>query len=504
MSFTKRDRKRGFRRDAARLSRCIAAFVCFALVLTSCSGGSNEPVEEPSEAVTEAVRNMPAELRLPYNADDGLNPFAVESSMNSVLMPLMYEGLFSVSADYTPAPVLAQRASVSDYAMTVTLAPRSFSDGTAVTARDVVYSFEQAASSPLYKNRLARISAARSSGADVVFDLESPNFFSVALLDFPVVKSGTAQDRTSVPVGTGRFVPSGPDTLVSRGDGEVKEIRLYNIFDGSTLDTNLELGHIDLYYTDLSDGTGANTSFSVYSRDVNSLVYLGFNPNINSLSDPALRRALSTACDRASVAGSAFQGYARPALAVLNPAYAGSGEAVWDEAARPADAYDLIAAAGYASPADIDEPGVTAKTELSYRLITPEGNRFKSDCAENLRRSFAAAGVELTVTELGSEAFAQYLEAGWYDLYLGEVRLNKDQDLTQLFSGRSATVLPETECAGVYDSYLRHEVGIEEFNSAFYADVPFIPLVYRCGAVVCAEGVRPGSGSASDLFAAVS
>ena len=87
--------------------------------------------------------------------------------------------MFEVKSDYSAEPVLAENYSIAENRISVTLKSALFSDGSAVTARDVVYSFNLAKQSPAYSSRLAKVESALSVGSDVSFAFTSPDIFGV-------------------------------------------------------------------------------------------------------------------------------------------------------------------------------------------------------------------------------------------------------------------------------------------------------------------------------------
>ena len=151
--------------------------VALSFAFSGCSNkkdGGDETTTMPPEAV-EAVQT----LKLPYSKGDKLNPFTATSMLNQQLMPLVYDGLFALDKNYNPQPLLASNYSRSGRTLTVSLASAKFSDGSSVSASDVVASFESAKKSPAYKTQLANFSSAKVSGNSVVFSLADDDPYAV-------------------------------------------------------------------------------------------------------------------------------------------------------------------------------------------------------------------------------------------------------------------------------------------------------------------------------------
>ena len=164
-----------------RRTRVLALSAALCLLLCVLSGCDTTPPEEsevslPEISVEESTDIEEATLSVSYNADDTLSPFATVSRANLELASLLYEGLTRVDNTLTAQPALA--ASVERVEKTVTAVLRKdarFSDGSAVTASDVVRSFSLAKNSANYRVLLQNIrsASANKEGTAVTFVLES-------------------------------------------------------------------------------------------------------------------------------------------------------------------------------------------------------------------------------------------------------------------------------------------------------------------------------------------
>lgn len=72
-----------------------------------------------------------------------------------------------------PEPVLCEDYSVSDDGLTYTITLKNayFSNGAALTAADVIYSFAQAAASELYQERFGDIFSYEATSGDTVVSI---------------------------------------------------------------------------------------------------------------------------------------------------------------------------------------------------------------------------------------------------------------------------------------------------------------------------------------------
>lgn len=195
------------------MSRPIA-FAAFALCLSLLAGCTQTPEPRETAAPTQQVGPMvesSGEERargfgLSYQLEAGCNPYTCTQLTNRPLISLMYQGLFSVTSQYRAEPVLCQSYSCTSDLKTYRfrLAAATFSDGSALTAQDVVASLEAAKGSPVYGDRLRHITGMTADGDSVTVSLDTPYENLPVLLDIPIVRA--VDVGAEVPLGTGPYV----------------------------------------------------------------------------------------------------------------------------------------------------------------------------------------------------------------------------------------------------------------------------------------------------------
>ena len=107
--------------------------------------------QEPEDIMPEEENTQ--ELTLAYYPDRSLNPLFGSDYTNRVLMSLMYQPLFAVDNKKNTTPILAGEYHVSTNSRnwTVYLDSRAtFSDGSLVTAQDVIATYEKAMENDYY------------------------------------------------------------------------------------------------------------------------------------------------------------------------------------------------------------------------------------------------------------------------------------------------------------------------------------------------------------------
>ena len=134
------------------------------------------------------------ELTLAYYPDRSMNPLFGSDYTNRVLMSLIYQPLFAVDNQKNVTPILcgSYQVSANSRNWTFYVDPNAtFSDGSKVTAEDVLATYAQAQQNDYYKNRFYHMwaMALTEDGKGVIFKLDTPFENLPLLLDVPIVKA---------------------------------------------------------------------------------------------------------------------------------------------------------------------------------------------------------------------------------------------------------------------------------------------------------------------------
>ena len=306
------------------------------LLLTGCwqdaAIAEEEPYPEDLTPQEEEVIPLPEALSLPWYNGVTLDPITCPDGAQQTVAALLYEGLYALDPSFTPQPRLCAEAQRNDDATVWTLTLRQdvrFSDGSALRARDVVASLQRAKESERYGGRLAAVTSITESRGRVVLRLSRPNANLPALLDIPIVKSGT-QDK-SAPTGTGPYVlasDAGGSFLtanVNWWQGKTlptESVRLVDCADESSVRYQFSSHAAQLR---VSDQTGASplrsgSRYDIAEVDTTILHCLLLNQKTELLRSAAVRRCLSLGIDRESLVDACLSGHGRAAQFPLSPA----------------------------------------------------------------------------------------------------------------------------------------------------------------------------------------
>lgn len=446
-----------------QFERAVALFSALVLVLSGCRGNPSASSSGSSENTPAAVQRD--YMTLLYSQADTFNPYTAKTDVNRQLCRLLYEPLVKLDNNFVPHYSVASGSELDGKTCKVTLKNINFSDGSRVTADDVVHSFKLAkASSGEYAYKLSSVTSASASGSGtVVFTLQKADPYALNLLDFPILKKGSESrtDSDSVvlpPIGCGRYMLNeAGDGLVLNGKSfdtsaySVKRINLINAPDAESVSHYVEVGAADMYYSDISDGNILRMSGKKVNINLNSLVFLAVNQNYGDLKLNQLRQAISSALDREAVCRDGFYNNALPATGFFNPVW----EAVKSvqniqTAADEQITVENLEEIGYNK---LDSSGVRKNqngTQLKFELMVNSENRLRVAVAQLIAAQLGNYGFKIQVVEKPYAEYNSKLAAGEFQLCLAEVAITPNMDISSLVTkgGAVAFGLPDEESSG--------------------------------------------------------
>ncbi|MBO5726496.1 MAG: ABC transporter substrate-binding protein [Clostridia bacterium] len=493
-------------------NRIIALLLCLSCLIGLCACGSNgSSNKNKDEAAQNGGKNTTVSIA--YNNTDSFNPYVAETSLNRNVAALIFDSLFYIDNDYNLQNNLADSYEINEKVCTVTLKSATFSDGTALTADDVVYSFNAAKnSSKRYKQQLKSIVDATANGNTVTFTCSKIDAYMVNLLTFPIIKKGsdklTNEDKIAFPpIGCGRYTLSQDKTTLTAnkkwhgGKLSIKTIRLINAPDQESLSHAVEIGAIDIYYTDLSDGTILRMSGTRQDVNLNNLVYVGINHSSSLMKNNNMRQAISAALDRKKICESAYFTNAVPATGIFNPAW------------EPTKSIQTIqtSANSEISIENLEEIGYNKKDNgvyyenangdtITVRLLVNSENQFRLNLADMVVAQLKSVGIKVIVDKVSYKKYVTRLKQGNFDLYIGEVNILDNMDMTELLcaGGKAAYGIKKSDTTNkttqnMIKSFYSGKATVADIAAYAISEMPIIPICYRTGVLLCCEDVTPVS-----------
>ena len=475
---------------------------------------ADDPLQELSQYYQ--VENQPQNtvaitaFSLPYYDTETLDGVTCSDGLQQVVDKLLYESLYELDPTFELQPVLAEKSQYDGQTLTYTITLRGgvcFSDGSALTAQDVVDTLLRAADSTRYGSRFTHVDEISASGRSVIITLSEPNGGFLRLLDIPIVKSGTETQK--VPLGTGPYAFAKDDDgnylALNRHWWQNKRLPLSRIElvackSADAANYAFTAQNVQLLCADLGgiDSVSADVSGACTDAASTVLHYLGFNLRNELLADPAVRQAISCAIDRENLVSTYLLGHGTPAQFPLPPVCT----------SYPVDlekAYTREAADNAMQKAGCK----TGEKKPSLTLLVNEENRFKVSAASEIARILNQYDLSVIVQVLPWEDYLAALRNGQYDLYYGQTRLHADWDLTALigtygtlnYGGFSNPATDE-----LLQSYLaaqgqRRDAVQKSLCETFQQQQPIVPICFKAVSVlVTNHAVDEITPTATDPF----
>ena len=432
-----------------RFGSLAMALLALAIAVAGC-GGSDDDSKAASGTLVIALPSQP----------DNLNPIYGDNVYEG--NQKMFNGLLRYTKDLDSDPDLASALPErSADGKTVTVRLRDdvkFSDGTPITAKDVVFTYESIlspkAASPLATllDSLDSVKAVDASTVQFTLNRPDPAFYDKLQIGIVPEHLLAGKDLKNAsfnrkPVGTGPYVvtefqPGGRIVLEAnpgyfRGSPKIKRIVLTAVEDENARVALLEKGTIDAagLVPKLAPRVRKNDDYNVIevrSADARTLALPNRDP---VLRDPAVRRALSYGVDREAMVKSALAGAGEPAYGPIMKghwAYDPAGERPFD----PAKAGQLLDAAGWTRSGDATREKGGKK--LSFLVMYPAADSVRKDVALIFASQMKEIGVDVRLQGLSFDVIQTRQDSGATEFGYG-IPYDPDIELYTLFDSKFAS-----------------------------------------------------------------
>ena len=481
----------------------------------------------PGGRVSGAVRATRIAMSDPATID----PAVAGDAASAAVIAQLFEGLTAIDGSLTPRPALAASWTFKDGNQTVDFTLRdglTFSDGTPITAADVVRSWfrvlDPAAPSPL-AGLLYDVVGARAYASGATTDPTTVGLradgqvFEVRLTrpagDFPaivasptlaVVPPGVGRDPAALQPGTS-FVASGGYVLAGRTPTELRLTANVHYWGGPPAISNVTLvtdfggkSPVDEFLAGNLDWTpiaSYDASWIAYDRALGprlrssadlAVTYYGFDTRRPPFNDARVRRAFAQAVDWTRIVQLVDGSQALPATSIVPPGIPGRSETDFLPTFDPAAAKQLLAAAGYADPATF--PTVTLVT-----TGTGYDDAVVAQLKENLGITVQYESNDFSTffQRLGAADGPQFWALSWvadypspYDflgLLLGSNQPNNyGRWSNAAFDAALASASSTSDAAAVRAAYDRAEAMVRD-------EVPVVPVAYSSSDALSRTGL---------------
>ncbi len=505
---------------------CVLTAVC--LLLTGC--GKNTQKSDKGSSESSEASSSKTVMQLLFSATDSFNPYTAATAVNRELCELLYDPLIKVDNKYNPVNYLAAQTFLDGTECRITLKDALFSDGSAVTAEDVVYSCNLARSTAgAISAALYEVSSVKAADSKtVVFSLTRRDPYFLNLLDFPILKAGSDKvtDVDGVlqpPIGCGRFVLDNSHQSLKLNSGyygkkpEISEIRLINSPDAESIGHYVEVGATDAYFTETADGGIVRMSGKKTDVNLNDLVYIGINDKNALLSVTGIRYAISSAIDRTELSKYSFYNNAVAANGFFNPDFKDTSAVQTIKNVSDFEiAIENLEEIGYNR---LDSEGYRINSSgyrLGFNLLTNSQNASSRDAAARVKESLRGVGIFINIVERPYAEYLAALQGGSFELYIGAARILPNMDISPLVlpggsmayginppvaDPASETPAEPSAVMRIFDAYYSGTAGLADISAVLQTELPLIPLCYREGLLFYDSSVCNLEGaSISDIY----
>lgn len=412
--------------DTLRRVQRLAAMTATALLLASCSSAGSVAQDDLDATAT------PARGGTLHLADEGeaisLNPFVAQDNNSQRVFAQVLEPLFRTDGDGEVVPWLVERSKPSkDFkSWTFELRPEvKFSDGTPMTASDVVFSLDSVRKAPSWSTMFSDIKSVEASSpttVEVTTSTPSPALETNLSLPFAVVVPEdlggmTPEEFGRSPIGTGPFEVeswhSGQQITLVRNESYwdpkrpfLDKVVVEAVTSDSSRAQQLRGEALDLAATPPLPqletlGRAPDTKVGEYALAFPN--YLLLNQKSAHFADPRVREAADLAVDRESIVKAATSEVGELGGSFLSPALEYHDKSIEPVRRNTERATQLL------------DQAVTDGVDPSFTLKIAAGDSYQSMAAQIIEQNLEDVGFSVSIKQFDGSAVLSQVAAGNYD-----------------------------------------------------------------------------------------
>lgn len=470
------------------MKRLIILLCILSLLLVGCETTEAPAPLTPGISAAEKEEAPKGTLTSPgvyFFPDADTNPITTTNLANHLLLRSVYQPLVTTDKNLSPVNRLVTSAEHKDTTITFNLhSDAKFSDGSFLTAADVVYSFElamQTKTSPYYK-QLQNVEKVSAKGKNtVVISLKQPDADALCAMDVPIIgeKNG---------LGCGPYCldqKEGEAVLVANPHAlQTPSISVLMLKEAQSSESMIRLfsgGIADILPGALltEQTTGFTRDYQTDSFLTDQMVYIGTNQAEGKpLAKQKLREAIHYALDRTQLSKSVLVSMAQP---TMYPYPADWYRAKQNETECVANLKAALAAMGelsYTRPTTLwqDADG----NALTLQLLVNRDVTQLVAVAKNIATQLSGFGITVEVIEKTTEAYNAAKENGAFDFFVDVYRIGREVDASPLFtpgSDKTYGALTDPIAANAFAAY-KKDGNLSTFQKTFAEALPILPLAF--------------------------
>lgn len=356
---------------------------------------------------------------------DGLDPHATTSASTFQITNNIFDTLLKVTPEGELTEGLATDWEISEDGLTITFNLRddvAFHNGEALTADDVLFSFERLKSDQSPRaNDFANITEINVLD-DYTIEFQTENLNAALASDFAypwtaIVLEENVEELRNNPIGTGPYalenwVPQQNLTL-SKNDNYYDEVHIdtveFTMMPDATARTSAMLsGDLDLVGVsgDLVTQFEGNDAYQILESQSNAVQLMAMNVENEFLSVPEVRQAINLAVDKDLIIESVFWGYGEKIGSHYPPVLLGYEDLAETYAYNAEEAVALLEDAGYAAG------------DITLDMYLPSDYQTYVDAGQIIADSLQNIGINVNI------------EVVEWSVWLSDIYTGREYDLT--------------------------------------------------------------------------
>lgn len=489
------------------MKRIVTILLCFAMlfVLLGCQEkqdaytptGNGLTYDEDFEGETvPPPQEEDQTLTLAYYAERTMNPYTCTDYTNRALFSLVYQSLFVTGRDYISEPMLCKQYSVSEDMLvhTIYLEKATFSDGSLLTAEDVLASLQEARRSSFYGGRFSYfrdISITEAGAIQITLGTAYENL--AILLDIPIIKASQLEEDR--PLGTGPYVLEetetasclrrrtnwwcDPDMAVT-----AETIDLYRAESVIGIRDEFEFGEVGLVCADPGSDRYADyrCDYELWDCENGIFLYLAFSRDSKVFADPKVRAALTYAIDRDTLVKDYYRGFAHSATLPASPL-----SPYYNVSLADRYMYDSIKFAQVVENAGIKGYNVV--------LLVNKDDTLRLRAARAIGKMLEDCGLVVEMKEMSGSNYTYSVQTRAFDIYLGQTKLSPNMDLSAFFNPYGELSYGGVDEPGAYNlchQALENHGNYYTLHRTVMDNGLLCPVLFRSYAVYATRGLITG------------
>lgn len=466
--------------------------VCVVFSVSGCKNKKNQQEEHIFEG----------EISIYAYKDTTINPLVTKYHTNAMTYSVIYSPLIKINDDLSTENVLLDSYSRNDDGLSFTfrLGNHKFSDGSTVTAQNVITSLNLIKENPesCFYQVFDYISSYKAlSDKEFLINLSYPNTNIVTLLNFPVVKDENSN------IGSGPFkVSKLTDETITLTANELsptipnlKTVTVKIYPDKEVCEDAFSNNETDLINTDINNLAQFSSKKGIrnYNYVSDDFTFLGFNCENELFADINVKKAIAVLIDKDKLCQSILVGHA------LKTSTAFKAQSIYshdfDYEINPDKALEYLTLSEY----DF--------SDISFSILVNSENLSVKNTADFIANTLKEHGMEVTCIALDRASYVSRINSGDFDAFVGEITMPSNGDISflltegNMFNFTSGAVNNALFAFNAKtDQQSKKEVA-GELNKAYLNTLPFISLYYKSNMLLVSDKYAASVNvTACDIF----